>query len=112
MERSEYLQLRAEQQDLALGIKRWDTCPLPELKSIQAVLTSRLAGEEALLAASHAAGARLETEHQMHVDRSRRLLTYLRALCYLRERGIAPDWPRGSAPAVPAAERKSPGRSL
>lgn len=101
MQRGEYLRLRAEQQDLALGVERWDTRSLPELKSIRATRASQLLREEALLAGSHTT--------QAHVDRSRRLLTYLRALCYLRELGIAADWPRGSVPLVLGAEIKSSG---
>lgn len=100
MQRGEYLQLRAEQQDLALGIKRWDTCPLHELNGAEAVLRNRLAGEEARLQANLAAHGYIAAEHQVFVERSRRLLLYLRALCYLRQHGIAPTWPRGSAPAA------------
>lgn len=110
MQRGEYLQLRAEQQDLALGVERWDTRSLAELKGTQAVLRSRLAAEEALLTASHAAHGRIEAEHQSQVDRSSRLLMYLRALCYLREHGIAPGWPLGSASGVLRAESKFPER--
>ncbi len=98
MQRGEYLQLRADQQDLALGVERWDRCSLVELKGTQTLLSSRLANEVALLSASHGAPGRLEVERQSQVNRSYRLLTYLRALCYLREHGIAPDWPRGSVP--------------
>jgi hypothetical protein len=97
MQRRDYLQMRAEEQDLAFGIQRWDTCPLAELEGIQAALTSRLAAEERRLTTMYGANARIETEQQLHLDRSRRLLTYLRALRYLREHGISPDWPRGSA---------------
>lgn len=97
MQRGAYLHLRAEEQDVALGVQRWDTCPLPELESIETALAGRLAAEEARLTASYGAHARIETEQQVHVDRSRRLLLYLRALRYLREHGISPDWPRGSA---------------
>ncbi len=99
MQRGEYLQLRADQQDLALGVERWDRCTLVELKGTQALLRNQLASEAALLTASHGAPGRIEVERQSQVDRSYRLLTYLRALCYLREHGIAPDWPRGSVPS-------------
>jgi hypothetical protein len=109
MLRGKYLQLRAEQQDLALGVTRWDTRSLAELKGTQTALANRLARDEALLTASHIAQGRIEAERQSQVECSRRLLLYLRALCYLREHGIAPDWPRGSAPAVLEARSGSTG---
>jgi hypothetical protein len=99
MRRHDYLQLRAEQCDLILGVHHWDTCPLPEMKRIEAVLTRRLASDEALLTKSWTVNGRVQSEYQVQVNYSRRLLLYLRALQYLREQGIAPDWPRGSVPA-------------
>jgi hypothetical protein len=59
---------------------------------------AKCAREESLLAASRSAQARIATEHQANVGRSRRLLTYLHVVYYLRDHGIAPSWPRGSVP--------------
>jgi len=96
MRRSEYLRLRAEQFDRSIGVERWDTCPLPYLQEMQATFERMLERENERLAESRLARTRIDMEHRPRVEESRRLLAYLRALRYLREHGIEPDWPRGS----------------
>jgi hypothetical protein len=101
MRRGEYLRLRAQEIDTAPGVERWDTRTLPELRAIEALLISRLDREEVLLTTGQVRKTHGELEYKAHLAVGRRQLAYLRALRYLREHGIAPDWPRGSvAPVV------------
>jgi hypothetical protein len=97
MLRSEYLQLREKQQDISLGVARWDTADYERLKALESVLVRRLVTEEAELVAGGTPRPRPEPELRSRVIQSRDLLTYLRALCYLRQHGIMPHWPQGSA---------------
>jgi hypothetical protein len=101
MRRGEYLRLRAQEIDTAPGVERWDTRTLSELREIEALLITRLGREELLMAAGQPRKTHGELEYRALLALGRRQLAYLRALRYLREHGIAPDWPRGSvAPAV------------
>ena len=86
---------------LAMAFRSWDTRALLELEDVQRRLTEQIARQEVLLETSHAMQAHAEREHRAHLGLSRQQLMYLRAVRYLREHGIAPSWPRGSAPPQP-----------
>jgi len=104
MRRSEYLRLRERQQDVSVGIERWDTAPASSLGALEAILTRRLAAERTALLAGAASHPRPRAELETSVKQSHDLLTYLRALRYLRRNGISPAWPRGSATTIPYSD--------
>jgi hypothetical protein len=103
MRRSDYLRLREDQLSLAGGIRSWDTVPLAELKAREATLLMQLSRDQERHGARSAGRSGLHAELELLLRNSTRLLIYLRALCYLREHGIAPDWPQGSVEMVPPA---------
>jgi hypothetical protein len=96
MRRSDYLRLREDQLSLSYGMRSWDNAPLAELKARQAAIVTQLSRDQERHGARSAGRSGLHAELELLLRNSTRLLTYLRALCYLREHGIAPDWPQGS----------------
>jgi hypothetical protein len=107
MQRSEYLRLRERQQDVSVGIERWDTASASSLGALDALLSRRLAAARTDLLSDAGSRPGPRAELETRVQQSRDLLTYLRALCYLRRHGISPAWPRGSVPSVPSDEASS-----
>jgi hypothetical protein len=93
MRRHDYLQLRAEQIDAYPNVSSWDTAPLPRLQAVEETLFHRLASDMGQLAACPAVRMSDRTEISISGRNTSRQLLYLRALRYLREHGIAPDWP-------------------
>ena len=78
MRRHDYLRLRTEQSDVYPSISAWDTAPFSRLQAVGERLVHLLASEvNDLLGVSSRNTQRL----------------YLRALRYLREHGMAPEWP-------------------
>ena len=103
MRRGDYLRLREDQLSLSHGMRSWDTAPLAELKVCEASLVARLSRDQERHGILSARRPGLQAELETLVRNSNSLLTYLRALCYLRQHGIAPDWPQGSVAIVPQA---------
>jgi hypothetical protein len=93
MRRHDYLRLRTEQIDAYPNVSSWDTAPLPRLQALEDRLLRRLAVETNELVATAVVRRSDKTEVWVSSRNTRRQLLYLRALRYLREHGIAPEWP-------------------
>jgi hypothetical protein len=90
------LRLREEHLTLSLGLHAWDTVPLPELRAREARVLAELTRDQAWHRGVRGQRSGVQAELALFAHNSHRLVLYLRALCYLREHGIAPDWPQGS----------------